>query len=78
MVNPSIDEAQSQLARLIELAQRGEEVVIERAGTPVARLVPYKSVAAPRRGGQWRGRVRIASDFDELPPDIGQAFGVQE
>ncbi len=78
MVNPSVDEAQSQLPKLIELAQQGEEVVIERAGTPVARLVPYKREAVPRRGGQWRGRVHIASDFDELPPDIGQAFGVQE
>ena len=78
MVSSSMDEAQSQLPKLIELAQRGEEVVIERAGTPVARLVAYKREAPPRRGGQWRGRVHIAEDFDELPPDIGQAFGVGE
>ena len=78
MVNSSVDEAQSQLPKLIELAQRGEEVVIERAGTPVARLVAYKCQAAPRRGGQWHGRVHIAEDFDELPPDIGHAFGVGE
>jgi len=75
MVTSSVGEAQAQLGGLIELAQQGEEVVIERAGTPVARLVAYQRERTPRKGGQWHGRVHIAPDFDELPPDIGQAFG---
>jgi len=60
------------------LAQQGEEVVIERAGTPVARLVAYQREGAMRQGGQSHGRVHIAPDIEELPPDIGQAFGVRE
>ena len=31
-----------------------------------------------RQGGQWRGRVRIADDFDELPPDLQDAFGMRK
>jgi prevent-host-death family protein len=78
MVTSTVDEAQSKLADLIALAEQGEEVIIARAGKPVARLVPYAPENRPRQGGQWQGRVRIAADFDELPPDIGEAFGLPE
>ena len=76
MVTSTIDEAQSQLAQLIGLAEKGEEIIIARAGKPVARIIPYRQADGPRQGGQWRGQVRIASDFDELPPDLGEAFGL--
>ena len=76
MVTSTIDEAKSQLARLIGLAEKGEKIVIARAGKPVARLVPYRQAEGPREGGQWRGQVHIAPDFDELPPNIGEAFGL--
>jgi prevent-host-death family protein len=78
MITSTIDEAQSQLAKLIKAAEEGEEVVIARAGKPVARLLPYERRDGPRQGGQWRGRVHIAPDFDELPPDIAEAFGLNE
>ena len=76
MVTSTIDEAQSQLAKLIGLAEKGEEIIIARAGKPVARIIPYRQPEGPREGGQWRGQVRIAPDFDELPPNIGEAFGL--
>lgn len=76
MTITNIHEAKSQLSRLIEQAERGEEVIIARAGKPVARLVAYKSREGTRRGGQWHGKIRIAQDFDELPTDIAEAFGV--
>ena len=53
---------------------RGEEVVIGKAGKPVARLVPYREVREPRVPGGWEGRVRIADDFDELPDEVAAAF----
>jgi prevent-host-death family protein len=65
MITSTIDEAKSQLAELIMAAERGEEVIIARAGKPVARLLPLVQQNGPRQGGQWRGRVRIAPDFDE-------------
>jgi prevent-host-death family protein len=76
MVTSTIDEAKSQLVRLIDLAEKGEEIIIARGGKPVARLIPYRQADGPREGGQWRGQVRTAPDFDELPPNIGEAFGL--
>lgn len=70
-----IPEAQANLAKLVERAIRGEDVVLARDGTPLVRLVPVNEPLAPRVGGQWKGRVRIADDFDELPTDIAEAFG---
>lgn len=60
----NIHEAKTHLSRLVERVEAGQEVVIARAGRPVARLVPYRRRTAPRQPGQWRGLVRIASDFD--------------
>jgi prevent-host-death family protein len=71
-------EAKTRLSQLVQRAEAGEEIVIARNGTPVARLVPVpstSSLAAVR--GAWRGRVHIADDFDELPDDIADAFGAR-
>ncbi len=71
----NIHEAKSQLSKLIDHAMSGEEVIIAKAGQPMVRLVPFHADATPRTGGQWKGRVRIAEDFDTLPDDIAAAFG---
>lgn len=71
-------EAKTNLSRLVERAEAGEDVVITRRGRPVARLVtmtPEASLSTVR--GAWRGRVRMADDFDELPPDIAEALGAR-
>jgi prevent-host-death family protein len=78
MVTSTIAEAQSQLPQLIVLAEKGEEIVIAQAGKPVARLLPYREPEKLREGGQWRGQVQIAEDFDDLPPNLREAFGVPE
>jgi prevent-host-death family protein len=75
MTQVNIHDAKTHLSRLLEQVEAGEEVVISRAGRPIARLVAYRALAKPRRPGGWRGQVRIASDFDELPPEIEAAFG---
>jgi prevent-host-death family protein len=72
----NIHEAKSQLSKLIERAMNGEEVIIAKAGQPLVRLVPIRQDDSPRVGGQWRGRVKIAEDFDVLPDDIAAAFGI--
>jgi len=74
----NIHEAKSQLSKLVDRALEGEEVIIARAGKPMVRLVPVRQDDAPREGGQWKGRVRIAEDFDALPGDIAAAFGMGE
>jgi prevent-host-death family protein len=68
-------EAKSQLSRLVELAEGGEEVVIQRSGRPVARLVAmerHRPVA--EAFGALRGEIRLADDFDELPAEFLEHF----
>lgn len=72
----NIDEARSRLSLLVEQALRGEEVVIASEGRPLVRLVPIQPDASPRVGGQWKGQVRMAEDFDSLPDDLADAFGI--
>jgi prevent-host-death family protein len=72
----NIHEAKSQLSKLVERALEGEEVIIARAGRPVVRLVPVRDNESPRKGGQWKGKVRIADDFDVLPDDVARSFGI--
>ena len=70
----NIHEAKTHFSRLVERAMRGEEVVIGKAGKPVARLVPYREDDTPRVPGGWEGRVWIAEDFDELPAEVAATF----
>jgi prevent-host-death family protein len=74
----NIHEAKTNLSKLIEQAENGEEVIIARAGKPIVRLVPYteRPRKKTRLGGQWQGKVRVSKDFDKLPSDIADAFGV--
>lgn len=73
----NIHEAKSQLSKLVEQAMKGEEVIIAKAGQPMVRLVPIQPDETPRQGGQWKGRVHIAEDFDTLPDDVAEAFGME-
>ena len=70
----NIHAAKTHLSRLVERVEAGEEVVIARAGRPVARLVPYRTRRAPRTPGLWRGRVRLAADFDATDAELLDAF----
>ena len=78
MARIGMHEAKTTLSQLVERAAAGEDIVIQRNGTPVARLVPVASSASLQSvRGAWRGRVRIADDFDELPDDVADAFGAR-
>jgi prevent-host-death family protein len=72
MVN--IHEAKTHLSRLVERIEAGEEIVIARAGRPVARLVSYRARTRPRTPGAWLGLVRLAPDFDRTEDDLLDAF----
>lgn len=70
----NMHEAKTHLSRLAARAAGGEEIVIARNGEPIAKLV----AADPRRTrelGLWKGRVRIAADFDApLSWDVQEHF----
>jgi prevent-host-death family protein len=76
----NIHEAKSTLSQLLASVLAGEEVIISKAGTPLARLVPYHLDKKPRSPGFWQGQVTMTEDFDEpLPPDILAGFlGIDE
>lgn len=75
MTITNIHEAKTQLSKLIERVQQGEEIIIGKAGRPVAKLVPYRRARKPRRpGGRWKGRIWMAKDFDVLPEAVAAWF----
>jgi antitoxin (DNA-binding transcriptional repressor) of toxin-antitoxin stability system len=68
-VKVTIHAAKTTLSKLIELAQAGEDVVIARGDTPVARLVPIVAQLPERRPGTLRGIVKITDAFFEPLPN---------
>lgn len=77
MVVNTVTEAKAHLSELLDLVSRGEEVVLSRAGKPVAVLEPYRRSGRPRQPGSLRGQIHIAPDFDALPPEIAESFGIE-
>jgi prevent-host-death family protein len=74
-VKVNVHEAKTHLSRLLSRVAAGEEIVIAKAGKPVARLVPYEKVKARRQPGVDQGRIWIAEDFDApLPPKVQDLF----
>lgn len=65
----NIHEAKTHLSRLVDEVSEGEEIVIAKAGRPVARLVPLREPARKRRLGPLKGRFVVPADFDAPLPD---------
>jgi prevent-host-death family protein len=71
----NVHEAKTHFSRLLGRVERGEEIVIARAGRPVARLLPMRSPNKERTLGLDRETMVIASDFDApLPEDLLAEF----
>jgi prevent-host-death family protein len=71
----NVHAAKTHLSELLARVEAGEEVVLGRAGRPIARLIPFRPTGVPRRFGGWRGRVWLSDDFDApLPESIDKAF----
>jgi prevent-host-death family protein len=71
----NIHAAKTQLSRLVEDAAAGEEIVIAKAGKPVARLCPLAVPPQKRILGRLRGKIHVPDNFDDpLPDDVLDAF----
>jgi prevent-host-death family protein len=71
----NIHEAKTNFSRLVERVIAGEEIIIGKAGKPVAKLIPYEQPAPPKRKpGAWKGKVWISPDFDEADKEIEAMF----
>ena len=74
----NISDAKAELSALVEAVLNGSEVIIAKAGKPVARLVAYHGAARPRTPGSMKGEIWMAPDFDSLPDDMAEAFGIKD
>lgn len=74
----NISEAKAQLSALIEKVLAGDEIIIAKAGKPVARLVKFENRTHERTPGALKGKIKISDDFDVLPDDIARAFGMEQ
>jgi prevent-host-death family protein len=69
-IQVNVHEAKTHLSRLLQRVMNGEEIVIARAGQPIARLLPYHPQPQPRTPGNDAGKIVIAPDFDEPLPEF--------
>ncbi len=70
----NVHAAKTNLSRLLQRVERGEEIVVGRAGKPIARIIPY--VEVPRRSwfGSMQDEIRILPGFDEMDAEIERDF----
>jgi prevent-host-death family protein len=76
----NIHEAKTNLSRIIDRVEHGEEIIISRAGTPVAKLVPLAPQARRTGRGSLVRRLELADDWDspEVNDAIARDFGMHE
>jgi prevent-host-death family protein len=75
MIVMNVQEAKTHLSRLLDRVEGGEEVILARAGRPIAKLGPV--TGEPRQPGRCRGRITIGEDFDApLPVELAEPFGL--
>ncbi len=74
MKKANLHEAKTNLSKLVDLVSQGEEVIICKAGHPVAKLIAFHPPKKERRPGAWKNKVSIKKDFDILPPDFMRNF----
>lgn len=74
MKSVNVHEAKTHLSRLLAEVEQGEEIVISRAGRPIARLLPFEPRPAKREMGFDRGLFEIPEDFDAPMPDLEAEF----
>ena len=70
----NVHEAKTQLSKLLERVEGGEDIVIARAGKPVARLVPFRLGSGARSPGALRGRIVIHDSFYEDDEELIASF----
>jgi prevent-host-death family protein len=70
----NVHAAKTQLSKLLERAEAGEEIVIGRAGKPIAKLVPYVPDRPERVFGALKGQIVIHGDFNDLDAEIERDF----
>ena len=72
----TITEAKAQLSAVVEKVLQGEEVILGKAGKPVAKVVPFKPEKQNQRLDLFKGQIHLSKDFDKWPEDEARALGL--
>lgn len=70
----NIHEAKTNLSKLVEKTTQGEEVIIAKAGKPVAKLIQFEQKLESRRPGLLKGKIFIPDDFNDEDKEINRLF----
>ena len=70
----NIHYTKTHFSELLQEVAHGGEIVIAKAGVPIAKLIPFTLPKKKREGGQWKGKVHISDDFDDLPSEFMAHF----
>lgn len=70
----NIHQAKTNLSKLIEMTLAGENVIIAKAGKPVAKLVAYKEKLKPRKLGLLKGKIFVPDNFNDEDEEINKLF----
>lgn len=73
-IQVNMHEAKTRLSQLAEKAWSGDTVVIAKSGKPYLDLIPHLSSTQQRKPGKYKGKIKIAKDFEQTPIDIIEAF----
>jgi prevent-host-death family protein len=75
MITVNIHQAKTNLSKLLVAVSLGEEVIIAKAGTPIAVIKPITQSKPKRKPGSMKGKIKISDDFDDpLPDDLLKLF----
>lgn len=72
LANFNIHDAKTNLSRIIDRVEHGEEIIISRAGTPVAKVIPLVRTVTRTRRGSLAGKLTFADDWDS--PTINESI----
>jgi len=70
----NIQAAKTHLSRLVEEAVAGNDIILAKAGKPLVRLTPIQQDVSPRKPGAWKGKVRMAKDFNADDEEVSVLF----
>ena len=74
----TLSDAKARFSEIVDRAVNGEEFIVTRMGRAAVRICRFESSAHPRKLGDLAGQIWISDDFDEWPPDLQDALGIDD
>ena len=74
----TLSDAKARFSEVVDRAVNGENFIVTRMGRAAVRISAFASSAQPRKLGDLAGQIRISDDFDEWPPDLRIALGIDD